>query len=99
MMKSNNDSGLTAKRSNRLLAAGLTAVLTAAFFTACSTANSIPIDDAYYSPDIESPAPATTFAPKTAAPASQTTQTTPATPKQSIEYLNVQDTTVTIRIK
>ena len=72
-------------------------LLVAAAFAACSTANSIPIDDAYYSPDIESPAPATTS--KTAAPASQTTQTTPATPKQSIEYLNVQDTTVTIRIK
>ncbi len=93
MMKSNNDSGLTAKRSNRLLAAGLTAVLTAAFF-ACSTANGIPIDDAYYSPDIESPAPATTSAPKTAAPSSASSQSS-----SSIEYLNVQDTTVTIRIK
>ena len=97
MMKSNNDSGLTAKRSNRLLAAGLTAVLTAAFFAACSTANGIPIDDAYYSPEIESPAPVTTSAPKTAAPSSASSASSQSS--SSIEYLNVQDTTVTIRIK
>ena len=34
-------------------------LLTAAAFVACSTANSIPIDDAYYSPQVESPASAT----------------------------------------
>ena len=68
--------------------------VTAAFFAACSTANGIPIDDAYYSPEIESPAPATTSAPKTAAPSSASSQAS-----SSIEYLNVQDTTVTIRIK
>ena len=68
--------------------------VTAAFFAACSTANGIPIDDAYYSPEIESPAPATTSAPKTAAPSSASSQS-----NSSIEYLNVQDTTVTIRIK
>ena len=93
MRKSNNDSGLTAKRSNRLLVAVLTAV--AVSLASCQTTTGIPIDDAYYSPEIESPAPATT--PKTAAP--QNTQNTPAAPKPSIEYLNVQDTTVTIRIK
>jgi len=97
MMKSNNDSGLTAKRSNRLLAAGLTAVLTAAFFTACSTVQNVPIDDAYYSPEIESPAPATTSAPKTAAPSNASGASNQS--NSSIEYLNVQDTTVTIRIK
>ncbi len=98
MMKSNNDSGLTAKRSNRLLAAGLTAVLTAAFFAACSTANSIPIDDAYYSPEVEKGDLPTPSVPVTHV--NQTTQTTSNTPTtQSIEYLNVQDTTVTIRIK
>ena len=68
--------------------------VTAAFFAACSTANGIPIDDAYYSPEIESPAPATTSAPKTAAPSSASSQSS-----SSIEYLNVQDTTVTIRLK
>ena len=77
--------------------------VTAAFFAACSTANGIPIDDAYYSPEIESPAPATTSAPKTAAPSSSSSQSSASSASSqsssSIEYLNVQDTTVTIRIK
>ncbi len=97
-MRSNNDSGLTAKRSNRLLAAGLTAVLTAVSFSACSTANAIPIDDAYYSPEIESgklPTPSIPMIQNSQN--SQNTQSTPNTP--NIEYLNVQDTTVTIKIK
>ena len=70
-------------------------LLVAAAFAACSTANGIPIDDAYYSPDIESPAPATTS--KTAAPSSASSASSQSS--SSIEYLNVQDTTVTIRIK
>ncbi len=67
----------------------------AAAFVACSTANSLPIDDAYYSPQVESGTLPTPSIPVTHV--NQTTQTTPTT--QSIEYLNVQDTTVTIRIK
>jgi hypothetical protein len=69
-------------------------LLAAGFFTACSTVQNVPIDDAYYSPEIESPAPATTSAHKTAAPSSASSQSS-----SSIEYINVQDTTVTIRIK
>ena len=59
--------------------------------TACSTTTVIPIDDVYYTPAIENPAPKT-----------QSTQSTPInqnTPSTQIEYLNVQDTTVTVRIK
>ena len=67
----------------------------AAFFAACSTANSIPIDDAYYSPQIERGDLPTPSIPVTHV--NQTTQSTSTT--QSIEYLNIQDTTVTIRIK
>lgn len=70
-------------------------LLVAAAFAACSSANSIPIDDAYYSPQVESGTLPTPSIPVTHV--NQTTQTTPST--QSIEYLNVQDTTVTIRIK
>ena len=72
-------------------------VLLAAFFAACSTANSIPIDDAYYSPQIERGDLPTPSIPMTQN--SQTAQSTQTTPQQSIEYLNVQDTTVTIKIK
>ena len=67
-------------------------LLLAAAFVACSTANSIPIDDAYYSPAIESPTPTA------ATPVSQSDSMS-AVPSTNIEYLNVQDTTVTIRIK
>ena len=70
-------------------------------FTACSTVQNVPIDDAYYSPAIEKGDLPTPSIPVTHV--NQTTQTTPNTPNtpttQSIEYLNVQDTTVTIRIK
>ena len=80
MRKSYNDSGLTAKRSYRLLTAGLTAILLAVLSSCASQA---PLDDAYYWPDKKA----------------QSTQITPNTPNnQKIEYLNVQDTTVTIRI-
>ncbi len=70
-------------------------------FAACSTANSIPIDDAYYSPEVEKGDLPTPSIPVTHVnQTTQTTQTTQNTPTtQSIEYLNVQDTTVTIRIK
>ncbi len=73
-------------------------LISAAFFAACSTANSIPIDDAYYSPEVEKGDLPTPSIPVTHV--NQTTPTTPNTPTtQSIEYLNIQDTTVTIRIK
>ena len=76
-------------------------LLAAAAFVACSTANNIPIDDAYYSPEVEKGDLPTPSIPVTHVnQTTQTTQTTPTTPTtQSIEYLNVQDTTVTIRIK
>ena len=72
-------------------------IVFAVALTACSTANGIPIDDAYYSPDIEKgnlPTPSSPMIQNT-----QNTQNTQTATKQSIEYLNVQDTTVTIRIK
>ena len=73
-------------------------LLVAAAFAACSTANSIPIDDAYYSPEVEKGDLPTPSIPVTHV--NQTTPNTSTTPTtQSIEYLNVQDTTVTIRIK
>ena len=72
MRKSYNDSGLTAKRSYRLLTAGLTAILMAVLSSCASQA---PLDDAYSWPDKEH-----------------------KHEKEKIEYLNVQDTTVTIRI-
>ena len=86
MSRSYNDSGLIAKRSYRLLAVGLTAL--AVFFASCHTSSQVPMDDAYYWPD-------------------ETQQTNPnslPTGKgqggaSTIEYTNVQDTTVTIRIK
>ena len=70
-------------------------LLAAGFFTACSTVQNVPIDDSYYSPEVEKGDLPTPSIPVTHV--NQTTQTTPTT--QSIEYLNVQDTTVTIRIK
>ena len=79
MRKSNNDSGLTAKRSNRLLAAGLT-VLTV-FVVSCASSQ-LPVDDAYYWSE-KSPI---------------TNNQSPKEPTPSVEFTNVQDTTVTIRI-
>ena len=55
---------------------------------ACSTVGTAPLDDAYY---WETSVPSAPSAP------SQPTQTTQTT-KTTIEYLSVQDTTVTIRI-
>ena len=56
--------------------------LLALCLTACGTTQLPPIDDVYYSPAIENPAPQT-----------------PTTPTSSVEYIHVQDTTVTIRIR
>ena len=62
--------------------------------TACSTTTVIPIDDAYYTSDAESKTQKTQNT-----PINQSTQSAQNTPSTQIEYLNVQDTTVTIRIK
>ena len=56
MRKSYNDSGLTAKRSYRLLTAGLTAILMAVISSCASQA---PLDDAYYYPDKKASVPST----------------------------------------
>lgn len=52
--------------------------------TACGTTSIAPLDDAYYWPDKKTQN-------------IQSTQITPNTP--SVEYISVQDTTVTIRVK
>jgi hypothetical protein len=65
---------------------------------ACGTVGKAPIDDAYYWPDKTQPA-------QVSQPAQVTQTARPATTSQpvqtgpSIRYTNVQDTTVTIRIK
>ncbi|MBR4432250.1 MAG: hypothetical protein IKS76_03495 [Paludibacteraceae bacterium] len=64
-------------------------VLIALSLSACGTVATIPLDDAYYWPENTQTIQTT-----------QVTPNTPNTPKAAtIEYLNVQDTTVTIRVK
>ena len=58
--------------------------VTAAFFAACSTTNGIPIDDAYYSPEVEKGDLPTPSIPVTHV--NQTTQTTPTTPTTPKNY-------------
>jgi len=59
-------------------------------FGLSACASQAPLDDAYYYPDKSAPSYSN----------SQNVQNTPSNPNaSSIEYLNVQDTTVTIRIK
>jgi hypothetical protein len=71
---------------------------------ACSTTNVIPIDDTYYWPENE-PKAAKASSTSQASPAEVTAPTAmpineiAAPAASSIEYLNVQDTTVTIKIK
>lgn len=65
--------------------------LLALCLTACGTTQLPPIDDVYYSPAIENPAPQTQ--------STQNIQSTQNTPTSTIEIINQQDTTVTIRIK
>ena len=60
--------------------------LCAVCMASCHTSSQVPMDDAYYWPD------------RSATP-TQTTPSTPTTPASAIEYTNIQDTTVTIRIK
>lgn len=103
MKRSHNNSGYSAKRSYRLPAAGLIAV--ALCLSACAGTQLPPIDDAYYSAELEAPAaPNTAIAPGTTNSAGPTnTSATPGTPNPAsspaFEYTNIQDTTVTIRIK
>ena len=62
--------------------------------TACHTTSQAPLDDAYYWPDKS--ASTTT---KTSNPTSLPTGEGQGGASSSIEYTNVQDTTVTIKIK
>lgn len=58
--------------------------------TACGTTSTAPLDDAYYWPDKKTQnIQSTQITPNT--------QSSPNTP--SVEYISVQDTTVTIRVK
>ena len=104
MKWSNNDSGLTAALpgSNRLLTAGLIAISMAVF---ASCASQAPLDDAYH---WEDSAPAkhttqptqttqTTYTSVPSVPSSPSSATAPSEP--SLQYLTIQDTTVTVRIK
>ena len=68
----------------------------ALLFSACGTVSTIPIDDAYHWPEKQtSTTPTTPITPIE----SDSIKSTPTTQAPAIEYLNVQDTTVTIRIK
>lgn len=65
----------------------------AALLVACNTVQLAPLDDAYYYPDKqEAPAPEPTQP-------SQPSQPSQPKPSSQVEYVNIQDTTVTIRIK
>jgi hypothetical protein len=64
------------------------------------------MDDAYYRPDPETVLPETVTtpvtrnpSPVTPNPSPVTPNPSPVTPNPSIEYISVQDTTVTIRIR
>ena len=64
----------------------------------CQTTTVIPIDDVYYWDKHESKTQVVQSSPNTQnTQNTQTTPNTPTTPK--LEYLNVQDTTITVRIK
>lgn len=66
---------------------------------ACSTVGKAPVDDAYYWPDkVEVSQSSPTSSARTTSTPSQPAQQ-PAPKASPIEYTNVQDTTVTIRIK
>ena len=66
----------------------------AAVLTACGTTSKAPLDDAYYQPE---KLPGSTSYSSTSS--STSTYSSNNEPGPSIEYLNVQDTTVTIRIR
>lgn len=64
---------------------------------ACSTVGKAPVDDAYYWPDKTQPSQVSQ--PVQTNQVSQQPAQQPAPKASPIEYTNVQDTTVTIRIK
>ena len=68
-------------------------VFLALCLVSCKTASQFPMDDAYYRPAPE------TVLPVTRNPSPVTPNPSPVTPNPSIEYISVQDTTVTIRIR
>lgn len=69
----------------------------AALVVACNTVQLAPLDDAYYYPDKQE---ASTPEPAQNNQSTQINQSTPKTQSApSVEYVNIQDTTVTIRIK
>lgn len=72
-----------------LIILGFVAVL-----SACSTVQIGPLDDAYYYPDKRESAVQTAQAPQSVRQHPKANSQQP-----SVEYVNVQDTTVTIRIK
>ena len=69
--------------------------IVALVMSACGTANVAPLDDAYYWPDKS--AHATHSDPTESGTSSPSNASSASSP--SIEYTNVQDTTVTIKIK
>lgn len=68
-------------------------VFLALCLASCKTASQFPMDDAYYRPAPE------TVLPVTRNPSPVTPNPSPVIPNPSIEYLSVQDTTITVRIK
>lgn len=66
--------------------------------TACSTTQQVPIDDVYYWPAAQETGQSTQNNPST--PSTPSNPSNPSNQNSStIEYVNVQDTTVTIRVK
>ena len=63
--------------------------------TACHTTSQAPLDDAYYWPDKS----VHTEHSESSAPSASSASSASSAPSPSIEYTNVQDTTVTIKIK
>ena len=68
-------------------------VFLALCLASCKTASQFPMDDAYYRPAPE------TVLPVTRNPSPVPPNPSPVTPNPSIEYLSVQDTTITVRIR
>ena len=62
---------------------------------ACHTTSQAPLDDAYYWPDKS----VHTEHSESSASSASSSSSSSSSPSSSIEYTNVQDTTVTIRIK
>lgn len=66
--------------------------------TACHTTSQAPLDDAYYWPD-KSVHTEHSESSASSAPSASSASSASSAPSPSIEYTNVQDTTVTIKIK